>query len=327
MRLTDLAIRKLPIPERGQKTYFEGEGFGIRISQGGTRTFVQMYGKDRRLKSLGRYPDISLREARKAAKVIQATPEHKKRSERTTEAVSVFLADCENRLRPATVANYRTYLERIEDKKLSEVTREEVSYSDHSTMAAKVFFNWCIREGLTEHNPVQHTKITPNHRSRFLSDEEIQALWRYEAPPFTDYLKLLLLTGQRRSQFSNFAIRGDTLFFPKEVMKGKADHTIPLLPLARSYAEKLQPFNGWSKCKARADKQLQFSPWVIHDLRRTFSTVMASLRVPLHVTEKILDHRSGQVSGVAAIYNRHDFIEEAREALALYEQHIQTLTA
>ncbi len=54
---------------------------------------------------------------------------------------------------------------------------------------------------------------------------------------------------------------------------------------------------------------------------------MASLRVPLHVTERILAHRSGTVSGVAAIYNRYDFMEEAREALTTYEAHLAKILA
>ena len=58
-----------------------------------------------------------------------------------------------------------------------------------------------------------------------------------------------------------------------------------------------------------------------------FCTTAASLRIPIHVTERILDHKSGTISGVAAIYNRHDYLEEAREALAHYEAHIANIIA
>ena len=46
MRLTDLSIRKLRAPDSGQKTYFDDAlpGFGIRVSQGGTKSYVVMYG-------------------------------------------------------------------------------------------------------------------------------------------------------------------------------------------------------------------------------------------------------------------------------------------
>jgi hypothetical protein len=40
MRLTDLTIKALKPPEQGQKTYFDEQldGFGLRISRGGTKT-------------------------------------------------------------------------------------------------------------------------------------------------------------------------------------------------------------------------------------------------------------------------------------------------
>lgn len=327
LRLTDLSIRKLPVPDKGQKTYFEGEGFGIRISQGGTRTFVQMYGQERKLKTLGRYPAVCLKNARKLAKAIQVAPEPEKRAQGLSAAVDAFLAAAENRCRPATAAMYRNYLNRLEGKNVSDVKKEDVTYSTHAMMSAKAFFNWCIREGLTDRNPVQFEKAKLGQRSRVLTDQELKLIWAYEHPPFSDHLKLLILTGQRRNQFSNYEVRGDTIFFPSDIMKGKADHTIPLLPVAQEVVERLKSHNGWSKQKANMDKAVKLPHWTIHDLRRTFATNMAKLGTPIHVTEKILAHRSGTISGIAAVYNRHDYLEEARLALANYEQHIQSVVA
>lgn len=36
---------------------------------------------------------------------------------------------------------------------------------------------------------------------------------------------------------------------------------------------------------------------------------------PIHVTEKLLNHVTGTISGVAAVYNRHSYIEEMRNAV------------
>jgi hypothetical protein len=55
--------------------------------------------------------------------------------------------------------------------------------------------------------------------------------------------------------------------------------------------------------------------WRLHDLRRTFSTGMAELGIAPHVVEKILNHQTGAISGVAAVYNRFQYIEERRRAL------------
>lgn len=92
---------------------------------------------------------------------------------------------------------------------------------------------------------------------------------------------------------------------------------------ARGASEK--PFNGWGKSKARLDAPLDISPYTLHDLRRTFSSNLARLGTPIHVTEKLLNHISGTVSGVAAVYNRYSYIDEMRQAVTLHDEHIAKL--
>ena len=41
---------------------------------------------------------------------------------------------------------------------------------------------------------------------------------------------------------------------------------------------------------------------------------MARLNIPPHVVDKILNHVSGTIRGVAAIYNRHSYVDERRVA-------------
>ena len=65
--------------------------------------------------------------------------------------------------------------------------------------------------------------------------------------------------------------------------------------------------------------------WVLHDLRRTATTMMAASGVPIHVTELILNHQSSKLSGVAKIYNRHDYLPERREALQRWVDHLDEL--
>ena len=68
-RLTDISIRKLSLPNRGQITVWDENtpGFGIRLSTR-SKSFVVMFGEKRRLKTLGRYPVLGLAEARKEAR-------------------------------------------------------------------------------------------------------------------------------------------------------------------------------------------------------------------------------------------------------------------
>lgn len=83
-----------------------------------------------------------------------------------------------------------------------------------------------------------------------------------------------------------------------------------------------KPFNGFSKGKASFDQDSEVEQYTLHDLRRTFSSNMAKLGTPIHVTERILNHVSGTISGVAAVYNRHAYMDEMREAFVQYEQHL-----
>jgi hypothetical protein len=49
---------------------------------------------------------------------------------------------------------------------------------------------------------------------------------------------------------------------------------------------------------------------------------MARLGIAPHVADKILNHQAGAISGVAAVYQRHDFLSERRQALDLWGSHI-----
>jgi hypothetical protein len=50
---------------------------------------------------------------------------------------------------------------------------------------------------------------------------------------------------------------------------------------------------------------------------------MARLGVPPHVADKILNHQAGTISGVAAVYQRHEFLAERKEALDRWGAHVE----
>jgi integrase len=160
-----------------------------------------------------------------------------------------------------------------------------------------------------------------------LSPKELKLIWQYDHPPFSDILKLCILTGQRRSEIAATTsdwIDGDVLHIPAHITKNKRPHSLPITGRSKQYLP-VGGFNGWSKAKVRIDKHIPLQHWTIHDLRRTFSTIHAEIGTPLHVTEKLLNHVSGTVSGVAAIYNRHTYMIEMRDALEAYDAHIATI--
>ncbi|KMK92872.1 integrase [Aeromonas enteropelogenes] len=51
--------------------------------------------------------------------------------------------------------------------------------------------------------------------------------------------------------------------------------------------------------------------FTVHDLRRTCRSLLASLGVPSHIAERCLNHK---LKGVEGIYNRHDYLNERRDA-------------
>jgi integrase len=67
----------------------------------------------------------------------------------------------------------------------------------------------------------------------------------------------------------------------------------------------------------------QIKDWRLHDFRRKVSSTMAKIGVKLEVVERLLAHRSGKVSGIAAVYNRHEYVDEMRDALLAYEQYLR----
>ena len=72
--LTDDFIAKVPAPDRGQSDFWDDSlpGFGLRVSQGGTRAWVAMVRREgRKVRvTLGNHPDVPLETARLRARAI-----------------------------------------------------------------------------------------------------------------------------------------------------------------------------------------------------------------------------------------------------------------
>lgn len=366
MSLTDLQIKKLKAPDQGQKTYFDDrlKGFGVRVSQGGSKSFVVLYGPKRKRKTIGRYPEMTLAEARTIAKRTQAeialddgTTELPSSSISFTEARDAFLRDSDERTRERTAQEYRRLLLRHFDinKPISEVTRQDIvnpidtlkrtpSEQKHAFVAVRTMFNWCRKRGLIETSPVPPLTFKSQSRSRILSDHELCAVWRRAEAfgyPYGPIVQLLILTGQRRGEIAALRrswIRDHVIHFPGSVTKNGRDHTLPLGSSAMTVIEGLpdlgdlifpsrlsdeRSFNGWSKCKRKFDQELGFCDYTLHDLRRTFSSNLAKMGVPIHLTERLLNHVSGTMNGVAGIYNRYSYSAEMADAINEYETRLR----
>lgn len=362
-RLTEIGIRKLAFTQMGQITYWDEltPGFAVRVSTK-SKSFVVMYGKRRNLKTLGRYPNLSLSEARQKAKIVllnESTNTEVPREIYFDDAVDIYLTECVARLKTCTVGEYRLYLKRFTfSKTLSAIKRQDVmeqikersrtpASQNHAFTAAKVFFNWAVMKDFIQTNPLAAAK-RPNRsisRDRILDNDELSTLLRHTLENrgrFNDIVSLLVLTGQRRGEIANLEwsdVNDDLLILSGDKTKNKRPHQVPLSKKAQEIVRTIAgnekflftsanasaPFSGWSRSKARMDKHLGLSGYTLHDLRRTFSSNLAMLGTPIHVTEKLLNHVSGTISGVAAVYNRHSYMEEMKYAVRQHDNFLEEL--
>jgi integrase len=374
MRLTDITVRSLPAPPAGQKVYYDDmlPNFGCRVSQGGARTFIVRHGPDRNLITIGRYPIISLSEARQLARERLAEiilGRHRPRTARWDDAVKLFLAACKDKNRPRTVRDYTSRLKRhfkFGRRQLTEITPDDIeaklrkihapSERSHALVIVKAFLSWCQKppRRYIDRNPCDGMSPTKGpSRKRVLHQEEITVVLRaalYNGGQFGSIVALLLLTGQRRGETgclrrSWFDFDQRTITFPASITKNGRSHTIPygdmaarvleripdtgdlLFPASRDHVRGIPTtsYAGWAKDKRALDKKSGVTEWTLHDLRRTFATNLAKLKVLPHITEKLLNHTGGTISGVAAIYNRFEYMDEMRAAINAWEAYLTSL--
>jgi integrase len=211
--------------------------------------------------------------------------------------------------------------------------------------AVRVLFNWALSRGVIEASPAAGVKApgAETARERVLSEDELREVWRAAdaAPyPFGPFFKLLILTAQRRDEvagmcWSEIDEARALWTIPGERAKNGRAHEVPLstpaLDILRSIprldgsdqvftTNGRTPISGFSKAKARLDHAsgvglIERDEWRVHDIRRSVTTFMAETGIAPHVVDKLLNHVSGSIHGVAAVYNRHGYTDERRRAL------------
>ena len=219
-------------------------------------------------------------------------------------------------------------------------------------------FTWGMKAGLVPANPVAATfkPAEEKTRERVLSDGELALIWSSTAgtADHDRIVRLLMLTGARREEvaglrWSELTVNPDSTIswlLPSERSKNGLPHMLTLPPLiggllppregARElvFGEGKGSFSGWSRCKERLDGRIakaggdkRISPWVLHDLRRTFVTRLNDLGVEPHIIEALVNHVGGIAkAGVAGVYNRSAYAPQKRAALALWCDYIARVT-
>lgn len=341
MKLTDAFIRNLTLD--GSKTrYFDDAipNFGVRVYKTHIGFFIRV-GKSRKAHTLGRYPQLTLKEARqKALTVLDAQSPHQPPKTPQTAILS-FLEACEARNKPRTVQDYTRLLKRFPetwDKQdiLTTLTafRSTPGEQSHLSTAFNVFLYWCVHNGIIEQNPIAGLRNQGriNKRDRILTDDELVTIWNNATEyPFGHIVRLLITTGQRRSEIGKMEcdfIHHDHITFPTGYTKNSKEHTFPIGPLTNQILLSMPDtkglvfgtFNGWAKKKRQL--ALNLPHFTLHDLRRTFASNHARIGTPIHLIERLLNHTP---AGVHWVYNRHSYQTELRLACDSYENWLQSL--
>jgi integrase len=226
----------------------------------------------------------------------------------------------------------------------------------------RAIFDWAVEKDRLTASPAERVRpVTQEQaRDRVLNDDELR--WFLHASseigwPFGPLAKLLLLTAQRRDEVASMTwvevdLDKGVWTIPRHKAKNDREHEVQLSGPATTALRSLPrcgdlvftttlktPVSGFSKSKRRLDaamlsaRQAELGAhkgdaipnWTLHDLRRTATTGMARLKIPPHVVDRILNHTGGAIHGVAAVYNRFEYLEERRAALEAWGRYVEGL--
>jgi integrase len=220
----------------------------------------------------------------------------------------------------------------------------EVKRSRHTADAVlrvlRAMLNWYAVRDDSFVNPIvrgmNRGSAKERTRDRVLTDAELRAVWAalLSMPyPFGPLIQMLLLTGQRRDEVASMRwsdIHGDVWIIPKERYKTGRENVTPLTATALRILEATPrihdlvftttgstPVSGFSRAKRALDHASGTSGWRLHDLRRTARSMMSRAGVSREIAERVLGHA---IPGIVAVYDRHDYLAEKRDALLRLEK-------
>jgi integrase len=218
---------------------------------------------------------------------------------------------------------------------------------------ARAAYGWANKRQRLQSNPFAGLErpVSEKSRERVLSDAEIGTIWRAAsavAHPGGPFTKILLLTLARREEVASMRwseISGDgaTWTLPSERAKNGKAHIVHLSEPAQDILKTIPrfdgsdfvftstgkvPVSGFSFFKRNLEKAMTSTgsvpmpDWRFHDFRRAGVTWLAGHGFAPHVADKLLNHVGGTISGVAAVYQKAEFIAERKAALEAWSKHI-----
>lgn len=365
-RLTDARVSALRPPQKGQDEYPDDlvQGLRIRVGAGGRKSWIvrARSGKQQINKTLGTYPLISVGVARDMAREFLLTliKDGGVRHERTFGE----LADhwIEHVAKPKN-KSWHNQLRRLEiyvlpkwrNTDLASIRRSDVRdlidgiegkvAPGRALAIIRTLFRHAMGRDWVEASPAEAipnpSSDTP--RDRYLNMDEVKAVYKVAdllGYPFTGFIKMMILTAQRRTEvasmkWADIDLDAGTWVLSSEDTKSARAHLVPLSPQAVEILKTTPQFGpyvwssdgethvkGYSKAKQRIDTflssgGLELKPWRLHDLRRTVATHMVRLGVSELVVGRVLNHAPQGVT--ARTYALHSYEAEKLSAAKVWD--------
>ena len=381
--LTDAKLAGMKRPPSGQVEIIDKTvpGLRVRIGQSGKPSFIirKRVGGKIRVITLGQYSArFSLADARKAARSALSDLDAGKAVAPVKRGTLTIKSLWSEYLATKTALRSHREIVRIGEKHIlpelgermaDAVTRGDVTrFIDgiaapvmarlvHAQLSA--FYSWAMpRLDKLASNPCRDAgrPAKPKARDRVLTENEMAALWRVvdaQAEPWRSAVKLLILTGQRKSEVfearrAEFDLKAALWTIPAERAKNGVAHIVPLSEAAKNVLEAIEevqgsrmlfpadgnpenPASGISKAVeriragVRAELGEDTAGWSLHDIRRTVATGLQRLGIRFEVTEAVLNHVSGSKGGVAGVYQRYGWADEKKAALDAWALEVERL--
>lgn len=228
-------------------------------------------------------------------------------------------------------------------------TQQKFTTANHVRSYLNAFFNWCIRQGVLDANPVALTeRARPKSRSRVLSDDEIVTLMTQDVGRSTAMLRMILASAQRpgevqRMKWCDLRPRkeaGAGLWWFLTDTKNGHNHSVPVSSLMQSILNTVEKTNspyvfptlrastkrkhlGWGEaCLGMAALFPYEGRATAHDLRRTAATLISMQGFDRGVQNKVLNHVDNSIAG---IYDRYDYAKEKRAALEALADKVRSI--
>ncbi len=371
MKLTDERVASLkPAEQRFDVWDISTPAFGIRVAPSGRKTWMiaaRRGGTSSRIQlrkgRAGTFPTMNTRTARAlAAELLNGDSAPVTQADTFAALARRFLSHARDRhgnpLRPASLRAYTFVLEKLvpedapawQGKHPGKISRADLADlleavagqrgNGAAALARKAlgrFWAWLNERGTfgeASINPAAKAPMYTTARgSRVLEDSEIRAIWHGAEGQFGILLRLLFLTGARRSEvggmrWSELNLDAGVWLLPAGRTKSKVALELPLTALAIAEIRKLprilgrdlifgvtaaRGFSIYAGEKSKLDKKLCLRrPWRLHDVRRTVRTRLHQLRIDDAVVRRILNHDR---SAISKTYDQHRYRSEMCEAL------------